>query len=224
MIICVQGLGYVGSAMCVAIAMAKKNFKNKNFKVIGVDLPTVQGKKIINKINNGIFPFRSNDGRLKFEIKKCTKSGILNATESTEVFKKANIIIVSINCDLKKRNGKLEVDLEKFKKSIAEVIEKVGENTLIIVQSTVPPGTCKKLIKLIVKNIFLKRKLNPKKIYIAHSYERVTPGKNYLDSIINNNRVYSGINKESADKCENILNIQLLWHVTMETHIVMKTK
>ena len=27
MIICVQGLGYVGSAMCVAIAMAKKNFK-----------------------------------------------------------------------------------------------------------------------------------------------------------------------------------------------------
>ena len=205
MIICVQGLGYVGSAMCVAIAMAKKNFKNKNFKVIGVDLPTVQGKKIINKINNGIFPFRSNDGRLKLEIKKCTKSGILNATESTEVFKKANIIIVSINCDLKKRNGKLEVDLEKFKKSIAEVIEKVGENTLIIVQSTVPPGTCKKLIKLIVKNIFLKRKLNPKKIYIAHSYERVTPGKNYLDSIINNNRVYSGINKESADKCENFL-------------------
>ena len=205
MIICVQGLGYVGSAMCVAIAMAKKNFKNKNFKVIGVDLPTVQGKKIINKINNGIFPFRSNDGRLKLEIKKCTKSGILNATESTEVFKKANIIIVSINCDLKKRNGKLEVDLEKFKKSIAEVIEKVGENTLIIVQSTVPPGTCKKLIKLIVKNIFLKRKLNPKKIYIAHSYERVTPGKNYLDSIINNNMVYSGINKESADKCENFL-------------------
>ena len=100
MIICVQGLGYVGSAMCVAIAMAKKNFKNKNFKVIGVDLPTVQGKKIINKINNGIFPFRSNDGRLKLEIKKCTKSGILNATESTEVFKKANIHDDNLTVDL----------------------------------------------------------------------------------------------------------------------------
>jgi len=66
MIICVQDLGYVGSAMCVAISSAKKKFKSKNFKVIGVEQPTDRGKKIVNKINKGIFPFASNDSNLKY--------------------------------------------------------------------------------------------------------------------------------------------------------------
>ena len=43
------------------------------------------------------------------------------------------------------------------------------------------------------------------KFYLAHSYERVMPGSNYLSSIINYWRVYSGINPKSADKCEQFL-------------------
>ena len=41
---------------------------------------------------------------------------------------------------------------------------------------------------------------------LAYSFERVTPGKNHVDSIINTNRVYSGINEKSKVLCEKFLN------------------
>ena len=40
------------------------------------------------------------------------------------------------------------------------------------------------------------------KYHIGHSYERVMPGPNYIDSIQNFYRVYSGINEESANAVE----------------------
>ena len=205
MIICVQGLGYIGSAMSVAIALAKNKFKKKNLKIIGVEKPTIYGKQIISKINSGIFPFKSNDLELKQAMKKIKKSGVLQATSSSSIYKKANVLLVSINCDLIRVKGKLRVDLFNFKKSIIEFAEKIRENTLVIIESTVPPGTCEKIVYPTIKKVFLKRKLNVDKIYLAHSYERVTPGKNYLSSIIDNYRVYSGINKKSEIRCKNFL-------------------
>ena len=44
-----------------------------------------------------------------------------------------------------------------------------------------------------------------KKLNLSHSYERVMPGPDYLDSIINNWRVYSGYTNKSAKLCENFL-------------------
>lgn len=205
MIICIQGLGYVGSTTCVAVGLAKNKFSKKNFQIVGIEKPTIRGEKIINKINKGIFPFQSTDKTLKDSMRKINKMGILKATHSTSIYEKANIVLVSINCDLISLNRRKKVDLSSFKKSIVEIGNKIKENTLIIVESTVPPGTCSKIVYPVIKNIFLKRKLNPEKIYLAHSYERVTPGKNYLSSVINNYRVYSGINKKSAKKCKNFL-------------------
>ncbi len=205
MIICIQGLGYVGSVMSVAVGLAKNNFKEKNFKIVGVEKPTKRGKQIIDDINKGIFPFRSNDFELKKSLKKINKAGYLEATSSTSVYKKANVILVNVNCDLIRIKGKTEIDLKKFKRCIIEFAEKIEENTLIIVESTVPPGTCDKIVYPTIKKIFKKRRLNPSNIYVAHSYERVTPGKNYLNSVVNNYRVYSGINKKSEIKCKNFL-------------------
>ena len=50
--------------MTVAIALAKNKFKKKKLKIIGVEKPTIHGNQIISKINNGIFPFKSNDLKL----------------------------------------------------------------------------------------------------------------------------------------------------------------
>ena len=205
MLICIQGLGFVGSATCVAVGLAKDKFSKKNFRIVGVEKANTRGNEIIKKINKGIFPFKSSDKKLKSSMKKINKMGILKATSSTSIYKKANIILVSINCDLITVNGKKQVDLVNFKSSINEIGNKIKENTLLIIESTVPPGTCEKIVYPLIKNAFLKRKLNPEKIYIAHSYERVTPGRNYLNSVINNYRVYSGINKKSENKCKNFL-------------------
>ncbi len=202
--IVIQGLGFVGSA--TALAVASKLDKNKKplFSVCGVDLENDIGKERISKINNGIFPFPSEDKNISREMKKCHKNKNLFATYSDENYSDADVIIISINCDLG-INGK-NIMLKKFIKSCEVVAKKITSKTLVIVQSTVPPGTCEKIIYPIFRENLIKRKIKLKEFWLAHSYERVMPGRDYLNSITNYWRVYSGINTISADKCKNFLN------------------
>ena len=87
-----------------------------------------------------------------------------------------------------------------YEKNIEEIAEKINPNTLIIIQSTLPPGFTNMFIKKKIENIFKKRKFPTNKILLAHSFERVMPGKNYFDSIANNWRVCAGINQSSNFK------------------------
>ena len=201
--IIVQGLGFVGAAMATAIA-SKSNNVNQ-FKVTGIDLPNEMGKKRINLINEGEFPFKTNDNKLVSELKKSVEKGSLIATSDSSVYEMADVVLVSVNCDLIEHKNNKIIDLKGFKKSIREISNVIGEETLIIIETTVPPGTCERIVFPIFEEAFKNRNLDITKLYLAHSYERVMPGKNYLDSIINFWRVYSGINKESADRCEAFL-------------------
>ena len=69
---------------------------------------------------------------------------------------------------------------DNFTNSIQDIAEHVSEDTLVIIESTVPPGTCKKIIYPLFCDIFKNRKLNINKFYLAHSYERVMPGSDIL--------------------------------------------
>ena len=60
--VCVQGLGYVGSAMATAIAIASDNDGEIIYDVVGVDLPNKTGVSRISAINKGKFPFSISDG------------------------------------------------------------------------------------------------------------------------------------------------------------------
>ena len=73
--VCIQGLGFVGFAMGVAVANAKdKKTKLPLYDVVGVDLPNKEGKRKIVDINNGEFPISCNDKNLE----KAYKSAIFN--------------------------------------------------------------------------------------------------------------------------------------------------
>lgn len=197
----VQGLGFVGSAMSVAIASRSKN----KLEVVGIDLPNKIGNQRIDSINNGKFPFKTNDSKLLSELKKSVDQGYLKASSDPSFYNHADVVLVSVNCDVIEHNNKKIIDLENFKKSINEISQRVAEETLIIIETTVPPGTCEKIVYPLFENAFKNRGLDNSKLFLAHSYERVMPGKNYLDSIINFWRVYSGINDESADRCKAFL-------------------
>ncbi len=199
--IVVQGIGYVGAALSVAIA-SRRNKKNKPlFNVMAINKKNKLGSERIKNINSGIFPFKTKDNKLQAELKKSISQKNIVAGNSLEYYKLASVVIICINCDLTGQNKKISINFKPFKKSIKEVADNIKVNTLVIVESTVPPGTCEKIIYPIFVERFKKRNLDPKKILLAHSYERVMPGKNYLDSIINYWRVYSGINKKSEIMC-----------------------
>ena len=200
----IQGLGFVGSATAVAIS-SKLNKNNKPlFNVTGIDLNNRTGRIRVNQINSGNFPFKTLDHSISKEAKKSFIRGNLNASFSSDEYSNADIIIISINYDLERKNKK-KLNLYDFKKSCSAIAKKISKNTLIIVQSTVAPGTCEKIIYPILNKNLIKRKINPKLVWLAHSYERVMPGKNYLQSITNYWRVYSGINDISAKKCADFL-------------------
>lgn len=204
--VCVQGLGFVGAAMALAIANAKDESGSPLYNVIGVDVPNEAGHRKAMSINDGIFPFENNDKKLDTASEDAYRNGNLWATTEAEYFSYADIIVVDINLDVKYTDeGKPVLDLCLFKNAMHTLGRYMKAGTLLVIETTVPPGTCEKVVYPIIKEEFSKRDISESEIFISHSYERVMPGENYFDSIVNFWRVYSGINTVSADKCQDFL-------------------
>lgn len=204
--VCVQGLGFVGAAMALVVANAKDSDNNLIYNVIGVDIPNEAGFAKVNSLNEGIFPFENNDEKLDEAIVNAHKNKNFFATTDVTAYNNADIVIVDINLDVfYSEDGSPYLDLSYFKDGMHALAANIKEGALVIVETTVPPGTCEKVVYPIFKEEYLKRGIDESNIFIAHSYERVMPGKDYYDSIVNYWRVFSGINDISADKCEAFL-------------------
>ncbi len=206
-VVAVQGLGFVGTVMSLVVA----NSDNAEYAVVGVDRASEDSYWKIAEINAGICPIVSSDPLVLefFENTKAKKN--FYATHDSEAFSFADVIIIDINLDVTKNkdnSGNIEsydVPLEAFKAAINSIGKVCKEDVLILVETTVPPGTCKKVIYPILVENLKNRGLSTNKFKLGHSYERVMPGPNYVNSIKNFYRVYSGINDESADAVEKFL-------------------
>ena len=83
-IVAIQGLGFVGSVMSLICANAIKG----DYGVIGIDLPTNRGKKIINNLNTGTFPLVSEDSKIEELYKKSIRKGNFFATSDEKSIEK----------------------------------------------------------------------------------------------------------------------------------------
>ena len=206
-IVVIQGLGFVGAVMSLICA----NSLNEDYAVIGVDLPNDTNLEKIKSINNGVFPIQSTDHKISEFYSKAMENKNLYATYDLYAYSVANVIIVDVNLDVQKinsSNGELNsysVDLTNFRKAIQSISCNCKDDVLIIVETTVPPGTCMKIVKPEIESGLAKRGLKTNKFKLGHSYERVMPGPNYIDSIRNYYRVYSGVDAFSADETEKFL-------------------
>lgn len=206
-VVVVQGLGFVGAVMSVVCANSLK----EEYAVIGVDLPNKENFWKIKSINDGIFPLSAEDKKIDQFFEKSIEKGNFYATYDSYAYSKADVVIVDINLDVKKNVDKsnsmsnYDINLSPFKNAISSIAENCNEDTLILVETTVPPGTCLKVVKPIVEQKFRERKFNIQNIRIGHSYERVMPGPHYIDSIQNFPRVYSGINEISTKATKEFL-------------------
>jgi nucleotide sugar dehydrogenase len=75
----------------------------------------------------------------------------------------------------------------------------------VLIETTVAPGTTEQVAYPIMKKIFKNRKIDSDPL-LAHSYERVMPGRDYVASIRDFWRVCSGINEEAKQRVEKFLN------------------
>lgn len=206
-VVAVQGLGFVGTVMSLVVA----NSDHGEYAVIGVDRASEDSYWKIAEINAGICPIVSSDPLVSEFFEKARRQRNFYATHDTNAFSFADVIIVDINLDVTKvkdDSGHIEsydVPLVGFKKAITSIGQVCKEDVLILVETTVPPGTCKKIVYPIIVESLKSRGLATDKFKLGHSYERVMPGPNYVNSIKNFYRVYSGINTYSADAVEQFL-------------------
>jgi UDP-N-acetyl-D-glucosamine dehydrogenase len=190
----VIGQGFVGIPMAVLIA------DKTNFIVRGIDRNNKNGRFIKKKINNGQLPFNTQDKIFLSKFKKVYKLKKYRVSLNLSEIDKSVAIVVSVNFDFIKKNS-----ISNLRKLFFEISKKIKKGTLIILETTLPPGTCDNIILPVLRKNLIKRKMQLEDIFFSYSYERVTPGKNYYNSIANNFRVYSGMNEQSELKCKNFL-------------------
>ena len=121
--VCIQGLGFVGAAMAVAVAMARAPSGGPIYSVIGIDLDTPEGNKRVNAINNGTFPFSVDDPELAGTLKKCVEEGSLSATTDPSCFATADIVVVDIPLDLPFRQRQVEFKFDDFVNGLTTVFQ-----------------------------------------------------------------------------------------------------
>jgi UDP-N-acetyl-D-glucosamine dehydrogenase len=203
-IVVVQGLGFVGGVMSLVVA----NSSISDYAVVVVDLPTTLGLERISKYNSGEFPIISADPKVTEFYNSAFAKRSIFATHLHDAYSYADVIIVDVNLDVEKGSSEqdlltgYDVDLSNFKQAILTIGQNCSETVLVLIETTVPPGTTEKIVMPLLKKTLIERGKDADRLKIAHSYERVMPGPNYVDSIKNFYRVYSGINAESEKAAE----------------------
>ena len=210
-IVVVMGLGFVGAVMAAVVAdsVDKKTGQPNKF-VIGMQRPSTRSFWKIPLFNKGISPVSAEDPAVEELIERCvTDKKTLTATYIYDALKLADVLVVDVQCDFLKEelgnlhSGRAEMGaLEESFKIISKLIE---PHCLVLIETTVPPGTTEYIAYPIIKAAFKKRGIKAEPL-LAHSFERVMPGRDYVKSIRNFWRVCSGINKKSEKKVVAFLN------------------
>jgi nucleotide sugar dehydrogenase len=209
-IVVVMGVGFVGAVMAAIVAdTVDKNGQPTKF-VIGMQRPSARSFWKIPLLNRGISPVKAEDPEVDPMIDRCVnKKKTLMATYTYEVLKLADIIVVDVQCDYIKedlgnvRNG--QTDMAALESSLGVIAENIPPSALVLIETTVAPGTTEQVAYPIMKKVFRKRGIESDPL-LAHSYERVMPGRNYVASIRDFWRVCSGINEEAKKRVVKFLN------------------
>jgi nucleotide sugar dehydrogenase len=195
-------------AAIIADTVDKKTGKPSKF-VIGCQRPSTRSFWKISLLNQGKSPVKAEDPEVDPMIIRCVlEKKTLVATYNSDCLKLADCVVVDVQCDYLKqelgnmRTGKAEMAaLEATMKTIAE---KVTPKCLTLIETTVAPGTTEFVAWPIMKKAFAARGINSEPL-LAHSFERVMPGKQYVSSIRDFWRVCSGCNQEARDRVEKFL-------------------
>jgi len=200
-IVIVNGLGFVGVVMAAVVADSVDEKGNANKFVIGMQRPSIRSYWKIPIINRGLSPVRSEDPEVGVLLKRCVlERKNMIATFTYGVLKLADVVVVDVQCDyLKNELGNVEnghADMKALEEAMDIIADHIDPNCLVLIETTVAPGTTEQVAYPIMKKRFEKRGIDSEPL-LAHSYERVMPGKDYVRSIRDFWRVCSGINEES---------------------------
>jgi nucleotide sugar dehydrogenase len=209
-VVVVVGLGFVGAVMAAVVADSVDEKGKPGKFVIGMQRPSPRSFWKIPLFNRGVSPVKAEDPEVDQLIKRCVleKKNMI-ATYTYDVLKLADVVVVDVQCDfLKNSLGDLttgQTEMAALEESFHVIAEHIPAKALVLIETTVAPGTTEQVAYPIMKKIFKKRGIQSDPL-LAHSYERVMPGKNYVASIRDFWRVCSGVNEEAKSRVVKFLN------------------
>jgi UDP-N-acetyl-D-mannosaminuronic acid dehydrogenase len=178
----VIGLGYVGLPVACS-------FAEKGFDVLGVDIL----EERIEKINRGISPIEGKEPGLAELIEKVVGGKLLRASSDYADLADRDIILISVETPVDDDNKPRYRALESVLRNLGPVLK---EGALVIVESTIAPGTMKGLVAPILEETSGKS-LNTN-LYLGNCPERVMPGR-LLRNLREMSRVVGGMSSETAE-------------------------
>jgi len=209
-IVVVMGVGFVGAVMAAIVADTTDEEGNPTKFVVGMQRPSVRSFWKIPLLNRGVSPVKAEDPEVVPMISRCVlEKKTLMATFTYEVLSLADVVVVDVQCDyLKESLGNVRdgrTDMEALEKSLSVIGDHIQPTALVLIETTVAPGTTEQVAYPLIKKAFRKRGIDSAPL-LAHSYERVMPGRDYVASIRDFWRVCSGINTEARNRVEKFLN------------------
>ena len=226
-IVVVMGVGFVGAVMAGVVADAvHRETGEPLYFVIGMQRPSPRSYWKIPYLNRGQAPVEAEDPEVAPLIARCVnEKKTLTATFSYDALALADVVVVDVQCDYHKntlgdvRDGHAEI--KALEESLQVIGDRIQPHCLVLIETTVPPGTTEYVAYPILKKAFAKRGLGQEpgadssagpEPLLAHSYERVMPGRQYVASIRDFWRVCSGVNDEARSRVQqflgNVLNVE----------------
>jgi len=201
-VVVVMGVGFVGAVMAAIIADTVDKATGKPSKfVIGCQRPSTRSYWKIPLLSRGESPVKAEDPEVDPMIARCVlEKKTLTATYNSDSLSLADCVVVDVQCDyLKTELGNMRsgtTEMTALEATMRTIGEKIRPECLVLIETTVAPGTTEFVAHPIMKKAFQVRGIHSTPL-LAHSFERVMPGREYVKSIRDFWRVCSGCNDEA---------------------------
>jgi len=174
----VVGLGYIGLPMAAVVA-------SRGYQVTGIDI----NPSTVRAVNSQSSPI--NEPGLKELVEEVVGKGNLKATLNQKEIGSSEVVIIVVQTPIGEDR---KPRLDSLKSACRSVSQNLSPGTLVLVESTIPPGTTRQNILPLLEESGLKA---GEDFYLAYSPERAIPTST-LKEIRNSPRVVGGIEEKSS--------------------------
>jgi len=178
--VCLLGLGYIGLPTAASLSLHGN-------KVTGVDVRP----NVVEDLKRGNVHVREPD--LTAVVRDALRTGNLVLSHEPVA---ADVFLLCVQSPLDGQRA----DLRYLKAATESVVPLLRAGNLVIVESTVPPGTTNNVVRPLLESSGLQA---GRDFYLAFCPERVMPGQ-ILREIVENDRVIGGIDAESAARAKEL--------------------
>jgi UDP-N-acetyl-D-mannosaminuronic acid dehydrogenase len=184
----VVGMGYVGIPVAALFADVP------GFIVVGVQRRSKRSGWKIDWLNEGRNPIGGEEPGLSELILRVVKKGTFKVVEDISTCKDAEAVLIDVQTPT---DASRVPNYESLREVSAEVGKRIQRGTLVVVESTVAPGTTENVVKPILERASGMRA--GKDFGLAFCYERVMVGR-LIKNIVELPRIVGGIDKESTER------------------------